>query len=86
MLDSMKAANALLKPGALAFYVVGNNSTRLDNEKFVIETNLLLWDLAEKVGWKKEKYINMDMLKSTLGFSNNRSTTEAILIFKKEGH
>lgn len=83
MLDSMKAASNLLKPGALAFYVVGNNSTELNEEKYMIETNLLLWNLAEKVGWSKEKYIDMDMLKATLGFSNNRSTTEAILIFRK---
>lgn len=84
MLDSMKASNELLKPGAMAFYVVGNNSTNLNNEKITIETNLLLWDLAEKAGWIKENYLNMDMLKATLGFENNRSTAEAILIFRKE--
>lgn len=85
MLDSMKAADKMLKPGSQAFYVVGNNSTNVDNEKIIIETNLLLWDLAEKVGWNKEEYIDMDMLKAKVGYSNNPGTTEAILIFRKRG-
>ncbi len=84
MLDSMKAARELLKPGAMAFYVVGNNSTKLGEEKIIIETNLLLWNLSEKAGWIKEAYLDMDMLKATLGYDNNRSTAEAIMIFRKE--
>lgn len=84
MLDSMKAAEKMLKPGAMAFYIVGNNSTRLEGEKITIETNLLLWDLAEKAGWMKEAYLNMEMPKATLGYHNNCSTAEAILIFRKE--
>lgn len=84
MLDSMKAAKEMLKPGAMAFYVIGNNSTILNGEKIIIETNLLIWNLAEKAGWIKEAYLNMDMLKATSGYDNNRSTAEAILIFRKE--
>ena len=53
----------------------------------MIETNILLWHLAENVGWHKEAYIDMDMLKARAGFRNNPGTTEAILIFRKEdGH
>ena len=85
MLDSMRAADKMLKPGALAFYVVGNNSTNLAGKKMIIETNVLLWDLAEKIGWEKENYIDMDMLKAKKGFRNNPGTAEAILIFRKRG-
>lgn len=85
MLDSMTAADKMLKPGAMAFYVVGNNSTELNGEKFMIETNLLLWDLAAKIGWHKEEYIDMDMVKASMGFRNNPGTTEAILVFRKRG-
>lgn len=86
MLDAMKAANQMLKPGALAFYVVGNNSTMVAGKKVIIDTNILLWNLADKIGWHKEEYIDMDMLKVKLGYRNNPGTTEAILIFKKEVH
>lgn len=84
MLDSMKAADKMLKAGSKAFYVVGNNSTTVADKKVIIETNLYLWNLGEKVGWVKESYIGMDMLKAKSGFRNNPGTTEAILIFRKE--
>lgn len=76
----------MLKPGALAFYVVGNNSTMVAGKKVIIDTNIFLWNLADKIGWHKEEYIDMDMLKVKLGYRNNPGTTEAILIFKKEVH
>lgn len=84
MLDSMNTANELLKSGAKAFYVVGNNSTKIDDETYIIETNKLLWNLAEKVGWKKVRYIDMEMLEGTAGYRNNPGTAEAILIFEKQ--
>lgn len=85
MLDSVKAADQMLKPGAKVFYVVGNNSTDVAGEKVIIETNVLLWNLFEKAGWIKEDYIDMDMLKARAGYRNNPGTTEAILIFRKRG-
>jgi site-specific DNA-methyltransferase (cytosine-N4-specific) len=84
MLDSMKAAYKMLKTGSKAFYVVGNNSTTVAGEKIIIETNVYLWNLGEKVGLVKESYIDMDMLKAKVGYQNNPGTTEAILVFRKE--
>lgn len=83
MLDSIKAADAMLKPGAKAFYVVGSNSTYVAGEKVDIKTNQLLWDLASTIGWRQMNYIDMDMPISRDVFKKHQGTSEAILIFEK---
>ena len=83
MLDSIRAADAMLKPGAKAFYVVGSNSTYVADEKIDIKTNQLLWDLARNVGWRQVNYIDMDMPVSRDVFRKHQGTSEAILIFEK---
>jgi site-specific DNA-methyltransferase (cytosine-N4-specific) len=85
ILDSMKSSRKLLKPESYAFYVVGNNSTVVNGKKVEIKTDKLLWDLGEKAGWTKEKYIDMELLPSRDIFKNNRGTSESILIFKNKG-
>ncbi len=83
MKDSMKMADAMLKPGATAFYIVGSNSTNCAGKKVAIETNRLLWELSERVGWSQERYINMDMPLSRDLFKRNQGASEAVLMFKK---
>lgn len=83
MLDSIRAADAMLKPGAKAFYVVGSNSTYVADKKIDIKTNQLLWDLARNVGWRQVNYIDMDMPVSRDVFRKHQGTSEAILIFEK---
>lgn len=83
MLDFIRAADMMLKPGAKAFYVVGSNSTYVAGEKVDIRTNQLLWDLATTVGWRQVNYIDMDMPVSRDVFKKHQGASEAILIFEK---
>jgi len=56
--------DALLRPGALAFLVVGDNHTIAGGEKVRIATADLLADLAEMVGLVPEEKLTMEMLTS----------------------
>jgi hypothetical protein len=77
--ESLKAS----KKGANAFFIVGSNSTTVMGEKVMIDTDVLLWDLAKKVGWKQVQYIPMELLHSRDIFKENRGSTETILWLKK---
>lgn len=82
MMDSMKSAQGMMKPNSFAFYVVGNNSTKLNGERIEIPTDEFLWLIGKKVGWKQHNLINMELLTSRDIFRKNRGTAETILIFK----
>ena len=64
------------------FYVVGSNSTFIKGERFLIETDTLLWQLGKKVGWKQKQIVNMELLPSRDIFKENKGTTESILWFE----
>ncbi|MEO2280234.1 DNA methyltransferase [Pseudoalteromonas pernae] len=79
MLEAMKSARKMMKPHGKAFYIVGNNSTSLNGEKFEINTPELLFDLAEFAGWRKVTMSSMELLSSRDMFRANRGTSEIIL-------
>ena len=79
MQESMKSVRNVLKMNAKAYYIVGNNSTFLDGNKFIINTPNLLFDLAESVGWKKSNISNMELLHSRDIFRKNRGSEECLL-------
>ena len=81
MTDAMSSAKSLLKPGSYAFYVVGNNSTTVENQRVEIATERFLWEIAAKVGWNQEKMISMELLPSRDIFRMNRGSAESILVF-----
>lgn len=83
MLDAMKSALRMIKSGGYAFYVVGNNSTNIGDEKVEIPTDKFLWDLGEEAGWIKENFIEMDLVHSRDIFKKNKGTAESILVFRK---
>lgn len=83
MSDSMKSAHNMLQPNSFAYYVVGNNSTKLGEETKIIPTNQLLWDIGKNVGFKQIKMIDMELLQSRDIFKDNRGSEESILVFKK---
>lgn len=83
--DSMKNALAMMKPGAYAYYVVGNNSTMVNDERVEIATNIYLFEIGSKVGWQQEKFIDMELLHSRDIFRKNRGTSESILVFRARG-
>jgi site-specific DNA-methyltransferase (cytosine-N4-specific) len=82
MLDAMRSAHRLMKAGARAYYVVGNNSTVVDGNKLEIPTDQFLFDIGEVAGWHKEEIINMELLQSRDIFKENRGSKESILCFR----
>jgi site-specific DNA-methyltransferase (cytosine-N4-specific) len=82
MLDAMRSARELMKPGAYGYYVVGNNSTEVDGEKMEIPTDHFLVSLGAAAGWTPVETIPMELLVSRDIFRENRGTSETILCFR----
>lgn len=72
----------LLKPGAPAYVVVGNNHTIAGGQRVDIETDKLLAQLGESVGLRLEETIPMEMLVSRDIFKKNASNAETIICFR----
>ena len=72
----------MMKPGNFGFYIVGNNSTRINGERITIETDRFLWEIGKLVGWKQRKIVNMELLPSRDIFRYQRGTAESILWFQ----
>jgi DNA modification methylase len=73
----------VLKPGASAYVVVGNNHTVAGNEKVDIGTANLLTDIARMVGLEAGEHIPMEMLVSRDIFKKNAVASEVILCFHR---
>lgn len=82
MSDAMLSAHKMMKPDRYGFYVVGNNSTTVDNKRLEIPTDRFLWEIARRVGWHQEKFFDMDLLPSRDIFRKNRGSAESILVFR----
>ena len=72
----------MLRPGAPAYVVVGNNHTIAGGQRIEIETDNLLAQLGEAVGLKLEEQVSMEMLISRDIFKKNASNAETILFFR----
>lgn len=79
MLNAMRSAHAIMKPGAPGYYVVGNNSTLVSGEKIEIPTDAFLFEIAAIAGWTCRKSIPMELLVSRDIFKENRGSAETIL-------
>lgn len=73
----------MLKPGAPAYVVVGNNHTIAGGQRVEIETDRLLAQLGESIGLRLEDMLSMEMLVSRDVFKKNASNAETILFFRK---
>jgi hypothetical protein len=73
----------MLKPGAPAYVVVGNNHTIAGGKHIDIETASLLADLGSSEGFAVETRIPMEMLVSRDIFRKNAVASEEILCFRK---
>lgn len=80
---SMESVYLMMKNDAFVFYIVGNNSTYLEDERLIIPTDRFIWEIGKNVGFKQIQLINMDLLKSRDIFRKNQGTQESILVFKK---
>jgi hypothetical protein len=82
MLDAMRSARELMKPGAFGHYIVGNNSTEVDGEKIEIPTDHFLVGLGAAAGWTPVEQIPMERIASRDIFRENRGSSETILCFR----
>jgi site-specific DNA-methyltransferase (cytosine-N4-specific) len=73
----------ILKPGAPAFVVVGNNHTIARGYRVEIETAKLLTEIATKVGLEEGNHVPMEMLPSREIHKQNAVASETILEFRK---
>lgn len=73
----------LLRPGAHAYVVVGNNHTVAGGQRIDIETDDYLAELGDSVGLYIEDKIPMEMLVSRDIFRNNTGSAETIICFSK---
>jgi len=74
----------VLKKGASAFVVVGNNHTIAGGTRIEINTVDLLRELAELKGFETVDQLNMEMLTSRDIFKKNAIESESILQFRKQ--
>ena len=81
MTDAMSASRKMMRPESYAFFIVGNNSTYINDEKIEIPTNKFLWQIGNKVGWHQVDIVDMELLPSRDIFRYNRGSSEQILIF-----
>ncbi len=82
MLDAMRSAREMMKPGAFGYYVVGNNSTEVNGEKIEIPTDHFLFGLGAAAGWTPVEQIPMELIASRDIFRENRGSSETILCFR----
>lgn len=83
MKDVLNGVHMALKPGAMAFVVVGNNHTVAGGHRVDIQTASLLQEVAEMVGLEVAESLSMDMLVSRDIFRKNAMGSEEILAFRK---
>lgn len=80
---ALEQINQVLKPNKYAFTVVGNNRTTAGGELIKIPTDDFIASIAEKVGFKFERKISLEVQKSYSIHSKNSINTESILVLRK---
>lgn len=83
MTKTLKGIYKILKPGAPAYIVIGNNHTVAGGEKVEIETAELLSKIAETTGFEIGEHIAMEMLTSREIFKKNAVASEKILCLRR---
>lgn len=83
MKDIFKTFTRLLRSGAKAYVVVGNNHTVAGGQRIEIETDKYLAELGESTGLAVDELIPMEMLVSRDIFKNNTCSAETIICFGK---
>jgi DNA modification methylase len=75
---------SLLKPGAQAFFVVGDTRTRLRDEWFSIQTTQWLLEIGQAHGLLSSKMLDISVTKENLKHSKNAIVENAVLVFTKQ--
>lgn len=83
MKNVLEGIQTLLRPGATAYVVVGNNHTTAGGKGVDINTAQLLKDIADSIGLTPKGEIPMEMLVSRDIFRKNTLKSETILALQK---
>jgi site-specific DNA-methyltransferase (cytosine-N4-specific) len=83
MRDVLSGIREILKPGGIAFVVVGNNHTIAGGRRVEIQTAKLLSEIAQTLEFEALIPLSMDMLVSRDIFRRNAVSSEEILAFRK---
>lgn len=83
MREVLEGARNVLKPGGVAFVVVGNNHTIAGGQRVDICTAQLLAQIAETLNFEIAPALPMEMLVSRDIFKNNAMESEEILAFRR---
>ncbi|WP_196755127.1 DNA methyltransferase [Burkholderia anthina] len=83
MREVLEGVRQLLKPGGVAFVVVGNNHTIAGGQRVDICTAKLLSQIAETLEFEISPSLSMEMLVSRDIFKNNAMESEEILAFRR---
>ena len=73
----------VIKPNKFAFMVVGNNKTTAGDELIKIPTDDFIGLIAQKVGFRLERKISLEVQKAYSIYSKNSINTESILVLRK---
>jgi len=80
---ALEQINQVLKSNRYVYMVVGNNRTTAGDELIKIPTDEFIGITAEKVGFKFERKICLEVQKSYSIHSKNSINTESILVLRK---
>ena len=80
---NIKAVSQLLKPGARAFYVVGNSRTNAGGDWMTIDTCKQLSAIAEAVGLEARSLLNISVTTENFKHLKNAITENAVLEFRR---
>ena len=83
MKQNLSEVASVLRPGAKAFYVVGDSRTRAGEAWVTIETTKSIGLIGEQVGLRETERINVDVTTENLRHMKNAITKNQIIVFEK---
>ena len=83
MKDNLEQVGRVLKPGAKAFYVIGDNRTKAGGSWVRIETCRKITLIAEMIGLYPIETINIDVTTENLKHIKNSITENQVIAFRK---
>lgn len=79
----MKNVDVLLKPGAPAFFVVGDNRTVAGGKPILVATGQALKEIAASIGWDLVEVLPITVTQENRLHAKNSITKNAVLWFRK---
>ncbi|WP_330728057.1 DNA methyltransferase [Burkholderia multivorans] len=83
MKANLANVSKVLRPGARAFYVVGDSKTKVGDEWFPIRTTEWLMRIGESNGLRASKLLDISVTKENFKHIRHAITENAILVFEK---